>query len=276
MAKRKIIRIDEDKCNGCGECLPNCPEGAIQVVAGKARLMSDLFCDGLGACLGHCLQGAISIETRETQDYDEERVMENIAGQGTEVIAAHLKHLREHGEHEYMRLALAFLRAKGIPPPAEATAGHDHGSCGCPGAKVMDFRQERGKIPRQTAARQGSQLRQWPVQMALVPAEAPYFDGADLLIAADCVGFACADFHRDLLKGRILLVACPKLDDLQAHKDKINRIIRQNSLKSVTYARMEVPCCAGLKDIIRRALADCGKTDIPFNEVVIGIKGERL
>jgi len=275
MAKRKIIRIDENKCNGCGECLPNCPEGAIQVIAGKARLVSDLFCDGLGACLGHCPQAAISIETRETQAYDEEKVMENIAGQGAEVIAAHLKHLREHGEREYMRRALAFLRAKGIALP-EAVNGHDHGSRGCPGAKVMDFRRERGETLRQTAARQGSQLRQWPVQMALAPAEAPYFDGADLLIAADCVGFACADFHRDLLKGRILLVACPKLDDLQAHKDKINRIIRQNSLKSVTYARMEVPCCAGLKDIIRQALADCGKTDIPFNEVVIGIKGERL
>jgi len=275
MAKRKIIRIDENKCNGCGECLPNCPEGAIQVIAGKARLVSDLFCDGLGACLGHCPQGAISIETRETQAYDEEKVMENIAGQGAEVIAAHLKHLREHGEHEYMRRALAFLRAKGIALP-DAVNGHDHGSCGCPGAKVMDFCRERGETPRQTAARHGPQLRQWPVQMALVPAEAPYFDGADLLIAADCVGFACADFHRDLLKGRILLVACPKLDDLQAHKDKINRICRQNSLKSVTYARMEVPCCAGLKDIIRQALADCGKTDIPFNEVVIGIKVERL
>jgi len=272
MAKRKIIRIDENKCNGCGECLPNCPEGAIQVIAGKARLVSDLFCDGLGACLGHCPQGAISIETREAQAYNEEKVMENIAGQGAEVIAAHLKHLREH---EYMRRALAFLRAKGIALP-EAVNNHDHGSCGCPGAKVMEFCREREETPRQTAARQSSQLRQWPVQMALVPAEAPYFDGADLLIAADCVGFACADSHRDLLKGRILLVACPKLDDLQAHKDKINRIIRQNSLKSVTYARMEVPCCAGLKDIIRQALADCGKTDIPFNEVVIGIKGERL
>lgn len=275
MAQRKIIRIDEAKCNGCGECLPNCPEGAIQVIGGKARLISDLFCDGLGACLGHCSQGAITVEDREAEAYDEKKVMENIVIKGPEVIKAHLEHLRDHGENNYMQQALDFLRTKGIQAP-QVQSGHISGACGCPGAKIMDFRNDTAKEPKQQSVQQKSQLRQWPVQLALVPVHAPYLKNADLLIAADCVAFAYADFQQELLKGRTLLVACPKLDDLQAHKDKINQIIRENDPKSIIYARMEVSCCAGLIDVIKQALADAGKTHIPFREVVIGIKGQRL
>lgn len=275
MGKRKIIKIDEDKCNGCGKCLPNCPEGAIQVIGGKARLVSDLFCDGLGACLGHCPQGAIIVEEREAAAYDEKEVMENIVKHGPDVIQAHLKHLHDHGEHNYLRQAMDFLRAKGIEVP-QVQSGSVSSACGCPGAKVVDFRNEAAKECKQQSARQESQLRQWPIQLALVPAHAPYLKNADLIIAADCVAFAYADFQQELLKGRTLLVACPKLDNIEQHKNKINQIVLENDLKAIVYARMEVPCCAGLIDVIKQALVDVGKTHIPFREVVISIKGLRL
>jgi len=181
MARRKIITIDEKKCNGCGLCIPNCAEGAIRIVDNKARLVSDLFCDGLGACLGHCPQGAISIVERE--------------------------------------------------------------------------------------------VVQWPVQLRLVPTHAPYFEGADILVTADCVPFAYANFHQDLLKNKILLVGCPKLDDISLYQEKLRQIFTENNIKSVTYAHMEVPCCFGLLPIINQALKESGKK-IPFEDITISIKGK--
>ena len=232
MAKRKIIKINQDKCNGCGLCIPNCPEGAIQVIDGKARLVSDLFCDGLGACLGHCPQGAITIEEREAEEYSERKE----------------------------------------PPPAT----DKNAACSCPGSKVMDFRKEKVATTEEKAfSKTESRLRQWPVQIKLVPAKAAYFENADLLIAADCVPFAYADFHLDLLKGKILLVGCPKLDDAGLYQEKIAQILKNNSIKSVTYAHMEVPCCFGLTGIIKSAISASGK-NIPFKEITISIKGERI
>ncbi len=273
MAKRKIIKIDEEKCNGCGQCIPNCHEEAIQVIDSKARLVSDSSCDGLGACIGHCPQGAITIEEREAEEYDERKVMENIVKQGKNVIKAHLLHLKEHGQAEYLRQAEDFLKEKGIQVSLEE-ARHIHGSSGCPGSKIMDFRKE--KIPGSTVktAQSKSQLRQWPIQIMLVPPSAPYFENAELLIAADCVPFAYADFHRDLLKGKILLVGCPKLDDTQIYQEKIRQIVRNNNIKSITYAHMEVPCCFGLVSIIQEVIGESGK-NIPFEEVIISIKGAR-
>lgn len=283
MSKRKIIKIDEKLCDGCGQCLPNCPEGAIQVIDGKARLISDLFCDGLGACLGHCPQGAISIEEREAEEYDERKVMANIIRQGPHVIQAHLAHLREHRQDGYWRQAVAFLKENNIPAPAEesASAGkHQQAgqAGGCPGARVLDFRGQRKPArAARSAARPPaeSQLRQWPVQLMLVPPFAPCLNQAHLLIAADCVPFAYAAFHEDLLKGRTLLVGCPKLDDLAVYRDKLARIFKTNEIKSVVYAHMEVPCCFGLTGIIQEALAAAGK-NIPFKETVISIAGEKI
>lgn len=225
MIKRKIIKIDESKCNGCGLCVPNCAEGALQIIDGKARLVSDIFCDGLGACLGHCPQGAITIEERVTAEFDE-----------------------------------------------HAASRHKHETGGCPGSKVL-------KIPRNREVTKHpcndeSWLSSWPVQIMLVGPSAPYFKNADLLIAADCVPFAYAGFHNELLKGRVLLVGCPKLDDIEAYKKKIAEIIKNNSIKSVTYAHMEVPCCFGLVTVIKEAITNSEKS-IPFNEAVIGIDGER-
>ncbi len=274
MAKRKIIKIGEEKCNGCGLCMPNCPEGAIQMIDGKARLISDLFCDGLGACLGHCPQGAITIEEREAKRYDEKRVMENIVKQGAGVMKAHLEHLKEHNESGYLKEAMDYLKEKHIDIPLAHTKRHHHMDGPCPGSKAFDFTKESVESGPH-ADHMESQLRQWPVQITLVSPNASYFNEADLLIAADCVPFAYADFHEQLLKGKILLVGCPKLDDIEGYREKISEIVKNNSIKSITYAHMEVPCCFGLIAVIKDAIAESCK-NIPFEEVVISIRGERL
>lgn len=281
MAKRKIIKIDEEKCNGCGLCIPNCPEGAIQIIDKKARLISDLFCDGLGACLGHCPLGAITIEEREAEEYDEKRVMANIVKQGKNVIKAHLTHLKDHKQQEYLSQAIELLKDKGIENPLKdnpykAKGLHTHGFSGCPGSKMMDFRKSQHSVVQNDASlKPESQLGQWPVQISLVPPFAPYLQDADLLIAADCVPFAYADFHQDLLKNKALLVGCPKLDDLELYQEKITNVLKTNNIKSITYAHMEVPCCFGLIGIIKSAIQESDK-DIPFTEAIISIKGERI
>jgi len=281
MSKRSIIKIDENKCNGCGLCIPNCPEGALQMIDGKARLISDLFCDGLGACIGHCPEGAITIEEREAEPYNEKKVMENIIKQGKNVIKAHLEHLKEHGEGNFLKEALNVLKEKGIENPLGKQAkekkhvhAHHAHEGGCPGSRVMDFREthrseNKIKVPKGT-----SELKQWPVQIKLVPAFAPYLQNADLLIAADCVPFAYPDFHTDLLKDKIVLVGCPKLDDADFYTDKLTQIFKNNEIKSVTCAHMEVPCCFGLIKIVKDALSNSGK-DVPFHDVTISIKGEK-
>lgn len=279
MAKRKIIKIDAGKCNGCGLCIPNCPEGAIQIIDGKARLISGLFCDGLGACIGHCPEGAITIEEREAEEYDERKVMANIVKQGKNVIIAHLKHLEEHNQDEYLKQAIDFLKEKNIEVPFDEGIEHaeyKHAFSGCPGSKIMDFRKKEETLTEKKAFSKGeSQLKTWPIQIMLVPPNASYLNNADLLIAADCVPFTYADFHRDLLKDKILLVGCPKLDDIEVYQEKITQILKANKIKSITYAHMEVPCCFGLVSIIKSAISESGK-DIPFKEIVISIKGERI
>jgi len=278
MAKRKIIKIDEEKCNGCKLCIPNCPEGALQIIDGKARLISDLFCDGLGACIGHCPEGAITIEEREAEPYNEKKVMANIVKQGKNVIIAHLEHLKDHKEFGYLKEAMDLLKEKGIEVPLEkihSKAGHSHHG-GCPGSKMMDFSDTK-EAPEKSGPTSEipSQLRQWPIQIMLVPPFAPYLKDADLLIAADCVPFADADFHRTLLKGKALLIGCPKLDDAEFYKEKITQILKDNNIKSITCAHMEVPCCFGLVSIIRSAIDESGK-DIPFEEVNISIRGKKI
>jgi Pyruvate/2-oxoacid:ferredoxin oxidoreductase delta subunit len=285
MAKREIITIDEEKCNGCGSCVPGCPEGALQIIDDKARLISDLFCDGLGACIGDCPEDAISIIEREAEPYDELRVMENIVKQGENTIKAHLEHLKNHGETVFLKQATDYLEENGIDNPLEkevkvgqaagTEASKDKLPCGCPGSKVMDLRDDdrTDTASGDTGVKQKTELRQWPVQIHLVPVNAPYFDNAELLIAADCVPFAYANFHRELLKGKILLVGCPKLDDAGFYKDKITEILKENNIKSVTIAHMEVPCCFGLVKLVNEALADSGK-DIPVDDITIKVNGE--
>ncbi len=282
MAKRKIIKIDDDKCNGCGLCIPNCPEGAIQLIDGKARLISDLFCDGLGACLGHCPQGAITIEEREAAEYKEKEVMKNIVKGGPNVIKAHLEHLHDHNQAGYLAQALEFLKEKKLPVPSGEMA-LAHGHSGCPGSKVLNLKSsgKMGQSPSGTVpifpsdTKREPQLSNWPVQIKLVPTNAPYFEGADILVAADCVPFAYPEFHEKLLSGKVLLVGCPKLDDIELYKEKIAEIIKNNDIKSITYVHMEVPCCFGLVTAIQEAIEDSGKR-VPFKESVISIRGESL
>ena len=273
---RSIIKIEEEKCTGCAECIPNCPEGALQIIDGKARLISDLFCDGLGACIGHCPEGAITIEEREAEPYDEKKTMANIVKHGENTVIAHLKHLKEHGETELLSLAIEYLEENNIPVPGfEKPAAPFPATGGCPGSRMMQFDQPATETEEAgTGPAMASQLRQWPIQIHLVPPNAPYFKDADLLVAADCVPFAYADFHRDLLKGKIVMVGCPKLDDSQFYIEKMTQIFTANDIKSITCAHMEVPCCLGLANVVQSALEKAGK-DIPYEDVTIGIKGDK-
>ncbi|MCL4417651.1 MAG: 4Fe-4S binding protein [Actinobacteria bacterium] len=298
MAIRKIIEIDEDICNGCGNCIPNCPEGALQVIDEKARLISDLFCDGLGACIGECPAGAIKVVEREAEPYSETKVMENIARQGKNVIDAHLKHLKNHGETGLYNEALEYLKNNNIEITEDAKMDNKNSEneerlpCGCPGSAVMDLREEEssedtrsgGSVPKNNSktakiaellgqlTSKESKLRQWPIQIMLVPPTAPYLKGAELLIAADCVPFAYAGFHEDFLEDKALLIGCPKLDDSEFYVEKFTEIFKLNDVKSVTVAHMEVPCCFGMLSIVKQAAKDSGK-NIPVKAVNIGIRG---
>lgn len=229
---RKIVKIDEEKCNGCGLCIISCAEGALKIIDGKAKLISDVYCDGLGACLGECPQGAISIEEREAAEFDEEAV----------------KHHLQHKQEEKL-------------------------ACGCPSSTVKQFETRETAEPVSGATgKRESMLGQWPVQLTLVPPTAPFLQGADLLLTADCVPFACAGFHEDFLRGHALLVACPKLDNYQAHLAKLTEVFRQSDIKSVTVLHMEVPCCSGLLHMAKQAIAASGK-DIPLEDVTIMVRG---
>ena len=270
MVKRKIIKIDEEKCNGCGLCIPNCPEGALQIIDGKVRLVSDLFCDGLGACIGHCPQGAITTEEREAEAYDETRVMENIVKQGENTIKAHLKHLKEHNEVGYLNEAFDFLKNKNIEILMEEDKMEHKHIGGCPGA---DLREVNAEVDASDNSKQASALKQWPVQLHLLPPQASFFENSHLLVAADCVPFANANFHSKLLNGKSLVIGCPKLDDVEAYQEKLTEIFKNNKIKSVTVGIMEVPCCHGLYAAVEQAVGDSGNK-IPIIQEVIGINGK--
>ena len=233
---RKIVKIDEDKCTGCGQCVPSCAEGAIQIINGKARVVSEMYCDGLGACLGTCPEDAITIEEREAQPFDEEAAKIHVAASAA--------------EHEQEK---PFV---------------------CPGSLARSI--ERKPVSADTsdpANALPSELTHWPVQLSLVPPTAPYLKGADLLLVADCVPFALADFHRRLLRGNPVVVACPKLDDVDAHIQKLSQILSMGGIRSLTVVHMEVPCCFGLCHIAESALGACGR-DIPLKDVTITVNGE--
>lgn len=232
MMKRNVVKIDQEKCNGCGLCVGACAEGAIQMVDGKAKLVSDVYCDGLGACLGECPQDAITIEEREAEAFDEKAVEKRLSERQSE-------------------------------PPRHS---------GCPGmmAKTLTPRTDAVEASENAAS---SQLSQWPIQLALVSPHAPYWNGADLLISADCVAHANAGFHQALLKGKKLIIACPKLDETEPYVEKLKELFNASDVKSLTIARMEVPCCQGIVAITKKALELSGK-DIPTRIVTIGINGD--
>ncbi|MDD5686618.1 MAG: 4Fe-4S binding protein [Elusimicrobia bacterium] len=277
MAIRKIICIDEKRCNGCGLCVTGCPEGAIQIVDGKAKLVGDLLCDGLGACIGNCPQEAITIEERETENYNEKKVMENIIKGGDNLIKAHLKHLKEHSQIKYLAEAENILKEKNIKIPDINSDNMDKPECSCPGSKSVDFRKDTnikktGKNNKNISL--DSELKNWPVQLQLLNPNAPYLKNANLLITADCVPFSYANFHSKFLKDKVLIIFCPKLDKtLQEYIEKLTEIFKINNIKSITIVHMEVPCCFGISRIIEEALGNSGKK-IAVKEYVVSIKGQ--
>lgn len=299
---RKIIQIDEAKCNGCGLCIPNCPEGALQIIDGKARLVSDLFCDGLGACMGHCPEGAIEVIEREAEPYDEYKVMDIIAPQGRNTILAHLDHLRSHHEEGYLREAIAYIKAHQIDmspgaEPVQPSAAKPAvfanirdmrssvkpaSSCGCPGNQSQDYSMDNAKpeTPLKAAvpftAPASSQLNHWPVQMHLINPMASQYRNADLLLAADCVAFAMGDFHSRLLSGKSLAIACPKLDsNMDVYVSKLSALISQAAIRSLTVAVMEVPCCSGLIRLVSQAIAVSGHP-LTVRKITVSTRGEIL
>lgn len=241
--KRNIIHIDEEKCNGCGLCANACHEGAIEIVEGKARLISDIYCDGLGDCLPTCPTDAIKIIEREAEEYDDDAVQA-------------LKKQKENktGTEEVK-----------LP-------------CGCPGTMAKKIvREAQPEVPKKAVetnqeGKRPSELNQWPVQMKLVNPRADYFKGANLLVAADCTAFAYGDFHKDFIKGHTTIIGCPKLDDNDYYKEKLTEILAANEIKSITVVRMEVPCCSGIVNAVKTAMLN-SLTIVPYREVVIGLDG---
>lgn len=277
--KRSIITIDQDKCTGCGNCIPGCPEGALQIIDGKARLVSDLMCDGLGACLGTCPENAISIEEREAEAYDERKVMVNIVKQGVNTIKAHLKHLKDHNQIEYHEQAVAFLKENGITLPEETpkpTPHHGHGGGGCPGSRSMSFVTQTQEATGTEEGKRPSQLRHWPLQMHLISPHAPHYQGSDLVLSADCVAYSLGDFHKDFLKGKTLAIACPKLDEGQdIYVEKIRELIDTAKINTLTVMIMQVPCCRGLLAVAQEGARQATRK-IPIKCVVISTQGEVL
>lgn len=238
---REIIKIDEDKCDGCGACVPGCKEGALQIIDGKARLVSEVYCDGLGACLGTCPQGAITIEKREAEAFDEEKAMEHVEQATRETQATP-----------------ATQTDKKLP-------------CGCPGTMAKKI--EPAPSSKSAGGDVASQLSQWPIQLTLIPANAPYLYDADIVLLADCTAVAYANLHRDFVAGKVIAMACPKLDDAEAHIEKLSNLIEAGGPRLIEVVMMEVPCCSGLHGIAQEA-AKRADSDVEITKRVISIEGD--
>ncbi len=238
--KRKIIEIDEQLCNGCGQCVPACAEGAIEIIDGKARLVAERYCDGLGACLGECPTGALKIVEREAEEFDEEAV------------------------HEYLK-------------EKEKKKAEEKMPCGCPSTLAQTFSPTATSCEsaNRPTTLQGTMLSHWPIQLRLVGPNAPFLKDAHLLVAADCTAAAYPTFHQEFVPGKVLLMGCPKFDDLDLYKERLIEIFKTNSIKSITCTIMEVPCCGGMPRLIEVAMKEAG-VSIPMNTLVIGIKGQLL
>jgi len=294
---REIVNIDEELCNGCGVCVPNCHEGALQMIDGKARLISDLMCDGLGACIGHCPQGAITIEKREAEAYDEIKVMAIMVDKGKNTVIAHMKHLKDHNETAFLKQAVGYLKDNqesinfnvmeviqevhnhgqaGGCASGNHNHEHSHAGGGCPGSREMSFNAGNIQLAEDRQVSGKSQLTQWPVQLHLVSPQASYFQKSDVLIAADCVAFAMGNFHQDFLKGKSLAIACPKLDDgLDIYTQKIQSMIEDAQVNTITVMIMQVPCCGGLLRIVQQAVANSSRK-VPLKAIIVSVEGDVL
>ncbi len=292
---RDILKIDEELCTGCGLCVPNCHEGALQIIDGKARLISELMCDGLGACIGYCPEGAITIERREAEPYDEKRVIEQMVSKGKNTILAHLRHLKDHGETGFLKEGIDFL-VQNKPSPGfnpdeileqlfekDQTPGgkaaeisnyaNEQTGGGCPGSREKVLNKPATAVVSEASQ---SELRHWPVQMHLINPNASYFRNSDLLVAADCVAYSTGGFHSRFLKGKSLVIACPKLDhNTDIYVEKLKDLIDNARVNTITVMMMEVPCCGGLLQMIKAASARASRK-VPVKQLITGISGELL
>lgn len=270
---RTIITIDEKKCNGCGDCVIGCHEGALQIIDGKARLVSELFCDGLGACIGTCPEGAIALEEREAQPYVETAVMERIVKEGDKVVIAHLRHLFEHNEKEYLKQGIDYLNKNNIKIDVSSVFEQKPVNTipvGCPGVLERAYNIDVNENEYDSDVQ--SQLTNWPVQLHLINPVSQSYRSADLLLAADCTAFSMGNFHK-IMKGKTLAIACPKLDsNKEVYMEKLITMINEAKIKSITIAVMEVPCCSGLVRLVEMAVQNSNR-EIPVEVIVIGIEG---
>lgn len=304
--KREIVKIDEELCNGCGDCIPNCHEGALQIIDDKARLISDLMCDGLGACIGHCPMGAITMEEREAEAYDEVEVMKEMVTKGKNTIIAHLSHLKDHRQTDFLKQGVQYLLDiedqldfqvndiltavhNGAQKQEGATVHHheniDHkhpimeeamnSACGCPGSATQTFEK---KLPSDNAQSGPvpSALKHWPVQMHLINPRAPHFTRSDFVLAADCTAFTIGGFHPEFLEGKTLGIACPKLDSgTEMYVQKLISLIDESQINTLTVMIMEVPCCGGLAQMVQMAAQQASRK-VPVKQVVVSVRGEVL
>lgn len=299
--KRDIITIDREKCNGCGLCVSGCHEGALQLIDGKAVLVSELMCDGLGACIGECPEGAITIEHREAEAYDEVHTISKMVANGKNTVIAHLKHLKDYNEKEYLRQGVEWLLANkdllsfSVDEVLQAVHNHSKESCGCgtsqpepkvkpqtmhhqgggcPGSAVRQFAQTNSNTDRMVSGK--SELTHWPVQLHLINPHSGHFRGSNLLLAADCVAFSLGNFHSQYLKGKTLAIACPKLDsNKESYIEKITALIDDAQIDTITVMKMEVPCCGGLLQIARMAMERATRK-VPIKMITVGIQGDIL
>ena len=296
--KREIIEIDEEKCTGCGECIPNCHEGALQMIDGKARLISDLMCDGLGACIGHCPEGAIEIIEREAQPYDEIIVIKEMVTKGKNTVIAHLTHLKDHKEFGFYKQGIKWMQENKTnidfdvdevintvsksemdkKEPVQIKTEpihhhyHEHGG-GCPGSLSQSFNQPETTTAQHTGEVQ-SQLTHWPVQMHLINPAASHFQNSDLVLAADCVAFSMGDFHNKHLKGKTLAIACPKLDsNTDVYVQKLISLIDDAKVNTITIMKMTVPCCSGILQMAQIASQQASRK-VPIKSVTVDINGK--
>jgi len=309
--KRDIIQIDENKCTGCGVCIPNCHEGALQMIDGKARLISDLMCDGLGACIGHCPEGAIEIIQREAQPYDEIAVIKEMVAKGKNTVIAHLSHLKDHHEFGFLKQGVRWMQenksdidfdvdevtsvvhngTQEQPEAAPSACGcgshdesehthhhthnhdHGHGGGGCPGSAAREINKPE-TTPTENVGDAPSELRQWPVQMHLINPAASYFQNSDLLLAADCVAFSMGNFHDKALKGKSLAIACPKLDsNTEIYIDKLVGLIDDSKINTITVMKMTVPCCGGILQMAQIASQRASRK-VPIKSITVDINGD--
>jgi ferredoxin len=282
---RTIIKIDEDLCNGCGLCVEGCHEGALQIIDGKARIVSELYCDGLGACIGDCPLGAITLEERKAEPYDEIAVMEKIAPKGAKTVIAHLQHLKDYNEMEFFRQGVQYLRDNKIDidlsplfveekPSHEPCAPSPFGNGGgCPGSREIKFDSPKVEAIETSNTEVRSELTSWPIQLHLLNPNSGFLKNADLLLAADCTAFSLGSFHPQLLKGKALAIACPKLDtNKEVYLEKLKMMIDDVKINTITLCIMEVPCCGGLLQLVNMATSQASRK-VPIRLIVVGIQG---